>query len=717
MRPRACRALSHSPRSRTAFAALILALLAGCGDSGSSLGAADLIDASSGQSAFGSVCDDMVYSVAFPEEYAELKRAAIQGSARYWIVDEDGTGHGLLQNSISGDEALLRIDGDIEPGLYKLMMSCAGCQDTYLMDTALAVRPPVITQREGDVSPGSSIDVTGLFFGKWPSASVAWQETEDGEILTGDCTVLEHPEEVDDPYDETDERYPMDVSTGESKLRVVLPSTASTWTNPWLVIRTSTGEGRYRLDAMSPPSGSDSDTLEAMEERGPAEKSARRGYAFAYGERDKLTLKKRLLPIIRAKPSYRTTLEYEYHEAYQNMLDAVDKDKLKQEMVELYLAEGGFRWLHMKYNLSLFDIQYNSRDRNGNEIISSGVVILPWLRQEDIDRGVNTAPVLSFQHGTMLTKAEAPSMSWGPELAYAALFAATGYITVVPDLPGMGLASIHGKDLHPYCQAAPIGTACADMLLGVSEFIRSRNLYQETSGRKERFYAPDGRVYLTGYSEGGYATLALLRELTAHRADYPGVSLKAVAAQSGPYSLSDVMRRKLMSDAPFPVFYFAPYLIVSMAKTLNMGLAPSDFLAPGYEVLYDLIDGYHKVTEVDAHRPSSGKPREMFSGTAHDQMQKETGPFHEVLKANDLDSGWSWDPSVKVALIHGTNDDCVPYENSLKVRMSHPEAELRPVYTDFGVTRLVAERTLHELFFFYCMGDAWRWLDARRSEG
>jgi hypothetical protein len=395
-----------------------------------------------------------------------------------------------------------------------------------------------------------------------------------------------------------------------------------------------------------------------------------------------------------------------------------DGSYAEKSVLNYMVEQSQFEKQNMNYSISLFNVEYLTKDDKGNQIASSGALILPWITGGDFSTDKKTGPVLSFQHGTLLKKADAPSASWGPELAYASLFASTGFITLVPDLPGMGTASINKSDIHPYCQAKPIAYACADLIRGMTPALIDRfNNNWVLDNDFHGFYKSDNKLYLTGYSEGGYATMALLKELNENKADYSGNwKIKAVAGQSGPYSLSDVMCKKLMSDEAFPVFYFAPYLIVTLNKYSNLGYQPQDFLAPGFLGLYDLIDGNHSDAQVDALKPSSGKPKDMFETGARYQMENNQGPFYNKLKENDLDTSWTWDASTDVRLFHSTDDDCVPYQNTLNMIRAHPDIKLSSIYEDFSFTKWKTGKTKHELYYIYSMGYAWSWLNKELSE-
>jgi pimeloyl-ACP methyl ester carboxylesterase len=680
----------------------ITLFFSGCGESSNNDRA--IIDTEIFQGEFKSVCDDMVYTIDFGDDYPELKQAAIDGTANFWLEDSEDKHHDLNQCSISQGKAILRIEGDLAPGIYELNMSIDGNDDIYIIDKTLEVRTPHIVSSQGVISPGETVDLTGSFFGKTQNVYLEYMEREGGEKKIEKCTIIKSPEEIDDPYDDSDENFPMDVSDGQSHLRIILPSTPATWIDPWIIIDSDNGRGMISLEAFSDvPEDGFSESLHGEDEYGT-------GRIFSIAQRGTLGISWRY-------GKYRLSKE-KIHKALDNAASIIAEHEFsKKAIVEHMMGQSGFNFKDMDYPIALFDVQYTTRDAQGKKIDSSGVMIIPY---DPDGRSMSDMPVLSFQHGTLLTKKEAPSASWGPELAYATLFAATGYITLVPDLPGMGLASLHKNDLHPYCQSKPIGYACADMLktLGQSNFYNDF-YYPDRWITGAKFSRSNGRVFLTGYSEGGYATMALFKELSQNSASYPGLGVIAVAAQAGPYSLSNVMRKKLMADSEFPVFYFAPYLIATLNKTTDLNYSPAELFAPSYTELYNLIDGYHSDKEVDKYEPSSKKPRDIFETGIRAQMDAGTGKFYEKLRENDLDSGWTMNPSTKVMLIHGTNDDCVPSDNSRKMKETFPQCELNIIHEDFSSTRFITktlakEKTLHELYFIYCMGEAQKWLKKNR---
>ncbi len=88
------------------------------------------------------------------------------------------------------------------------------------------------------------------------------------------------------------------------------------------------------------------------------------------------------------------------------------------------------------------------------------------------------------------------------------LLASIGYIAVLPDYIGYGDST---NELHPYVHAATLASATVDMNRAARKFLAGINR------------STNGQFFLTGYSEGGYATLATQRLMQQSLAtEFPG---------------------------------------------------------------------------------------------------------------------------------------------------------------------------------------------------
>lgn len=355
-----------------------------------------------------------------------------------------------------------------------------------------------------------------------------------------------------------------------------------------------------------------------------------------------------------------------------------------------------------KYDLQLWNISYWTLNTAGDYVVASGVVIVP--------RGSNitVAPLLSFQHGTMLMKKEAPTLSEGAELAFAATFAASdGFLVSMPDHLGLGQSSeVRQMDLtHPYCQAVPLAGPAIDMMVAVGTFLV--NEFKDLTLKD--------KLFLAGYSEGGYATMALQRELETGSYNLP--RLIASACMDGPYSLSKIMLDKLMAKQTFPVLYFAPYLMVAMDRTYNLYGSASDYMAFPYDMtVAPLINGYFTEATVDSQMPPV--PRNVLVPWIADDLTNYRGPIFDVLLANDLVPApipnGAWKPAARIRLIHGNKDDCVPVGN-LTAAYNYFTALQAPYVEYDAFNNKVAEHipntTYHVAYCPFAMGKAWTWFN------
>ncbi|TAL60020.1 MAG: hypothetical protein EPN88_16465 [Bacteroidetes bacterium] len=170
---------------------------------------------------------------------------------------------------------------------------------------------------------------------------------------------------------------------------------------------------------------------------------------------------------------------------------------------------------------------------NGNQINASGLVCVLVTP--------GNYPVLSFQNGTNTVNAYAPSQ-FPIDYSYqlVEILASMGYIVVIADYPGFGESA---QVPHPYLVKEPTVQSLVDILFAVKELSIS-----ELPGISLK-----DEYYLLGYSQGGWATLALHQALELnYNNDF---NLKGSACGAGPYNIYLLMQN--MVDAttyPMPVY-------------------------------------------------------------------------------------------------------------------------------------------------------------------
>jgi pimeloyl-ACP methyl ester carboxylesterase len=163
--------------------------------------------------------------------------------------------------------------------------------------------------------------------------------------------------------------------------------------------------------------------------------------------------------------------------------------------------------------VTLYRISYPSviPELGNRPTMASGLVATP-------DGGTGPFPLLSYQHGTVYGKREVPSFpDQSPETAIVlAQFAGQGYVVVGADYFGLGLST----EADGYMAKASHQQAGADMLAASRETLAALGV------------ATTDDLFLAGWSQGGFVTLALLEKLEAD-----GVPVRAAATASAPADL------------------------------------------------------------------------------------------------------------------------------------------------------------------------------------
>ena len=167
-----------------------------------------------------------------------------------------------------------------------------------------------------------------------------------------------------------------------------------------------------------------------------------------------------------------------------------------------------------RYDVTSYRVTYTTTDKHGNELSASGLVSVP------LKAAGQPSPVLSYQHATTFHDKEAPSNkveAVEPPIVLASL----GYIVVSPDYVGFGASK--GVE-HPYLTAKPTARAGLDMPTAAPTW------------RPQQRVADNRQLFLAGYSEGGYATMAVHRAIHQENGTLKK-QLQAAVPGAGPYDI------------------------------------------------------------------------------------------------------------------------------------------------------------------------------------
>lgn len=191
--------------------------------------------------------------------------------------------------------------------------------------------------------------------------------------------------------------------------------------------------------------------------------------------------------------------------------------------------------------VDVHQIRYNTLDPASQPTTASGALMIPT--------GSNAAcqgarPILLYAHGTSAEKnyniADLTNAENAEGLLIAAAFAAQGYIVVAPNYAGYDTSSLA---YHPYLHADQQSKDTADALNAARSALPTSFAPTATDS---------GRLFITGYSQGGFVAMATHRRLQAS-----GVAVTASAPMSGPYALAAfgdaVFQGQVIDSAPLLV--------------------------------------------------------------------------------------------------------------------------------------------------------------------
>jgi pimeloyl-ACP methyl ester carboxylesterase len=271
-------------------------------------------------------------------------------------------------------------------------------------------------------------------------------------------------------------------------------------------------------------------------------------------------------------------------------------------------------------------MEYSAVGRNGATMRLSGLLALP--------RGVVARRLVSFQHGTTTTRSAVPSKLDGTGIATAIAFAGNGYALVVPDYPGLGAS----EGRHPYYVAEAIGPAVVAMIDAASH----------VKG------VPDAPVFLSGFSEGGWASLAALRILQEE-----GKAVLASAQVAGAYDLRHVsLPAALKGGSPSHSLYLA---YAAWGQAAYYGRPLDSLLTPTYAKVVERVFDGATPEEIKAALPPD--PRQLFNQEFLDAFDR--GGSHWFLDTFTANSLVDVTPSAPVRLYYGSKDEDVVPEEAL----------------------------------------------------
>jgi pimeloyl-ACP methyl ester carboxylesterase len=293
-----------------------------------------------------------------------------------------------------------------------------------------------------------------------------------------------------------------------------------------------------------------------------------------------------------------------------------------------------------------YKMTYNTTGSDGAPDIASGLIVIP-------DNDAAKFPLVIYHHGTSPAKDQAPSSLNLDYEAYT-FIGANGFAVIAPDYLGMG----DSRGFHPYVHRKTQASASIDMLNAFHEWLDSAD------------YAVNEKLFLTGYSQGGHASMSTHQELELfHSAKFV---VTAATHLSGPYSVSVIMRDLMFSQNDYLFLGFIPYVILgyqevygniyeNLSDIFQLEFIP--FIEDFYNGEINLVELTISLLFASIQNYGNRYPVTLFNPDLMNGMKEnDDHPINLILRENDT---YNWAPQAPTRIFYCLGDEMVPYENSI----------------------------------------------------
>jgi len=251
-----------------------------------------------------------------------------------------------------------------------------------------------------------------------------------------------------------------------------------------------------------------------------------------------------------------------------------------------------------KCTITVYQLDYETVDARGTPTPSSGALMVPSGSDSGCSGG---RPLLLYAHGTTADRnfdiAQLTAADDTEGVVLAAVFAAEGYIVVAPNYVGYATST---AGYHPYLLAEQQSNDMSDALTAARSALPTQDVPGSSDG---------GKLFITGYSEGGYVAMATHAALQS-----AGAAVTASAPMSGPYALAAfgdaIFEGEVNSSAPVNL----TFTLVAYQKAYgDIYATPADAIASPYAATIEtLLPSTDSVGDLEAQ----GKfPPALFSST------------------------------------------------------------------------------------------------------
>ncbi len=296
--------------------------------------------------------------------------------------------------------------------------------------------------------------------------------------------------------------------------------------------------------------------------------------------------------------------------------------------------------------VDMYEITYKGMWLDSSFVMAKGVLYVPKSDQPLAE--------MAYCHGTRISVAQSYGIQ-DLEQVITMMHAADGYISYFPFYYGLG----GGEKEHIYHDAFTEAMSVIYMIKACREILPQINV------------KTNGQLFLTGYSQGGHASMATHKMLETNA--FPDVQVTASSPMAGAYDLTGVQAQTMFIEYDRP--HYLPYLLISYNYAYNVW--PNDIYTvfkPPYDkdmANYFAMPRVFDYGYLDSVLPSI--PKDMVIDSLITIFKTDTNfLFTAKLRQNNL---YNWIPKAPMQLCACYGDNEVLYQNTeVAYNFMHPKA-------------------------------------------
>lgn len=313
-------------------------------------------------------------------------------------------------------------------------------------------------------------------------------------------------------------------------------------------------------------------------------------------------------------------------------LTTVQSEELEKRWKENHVPQ---ILIPIKYDVDIYDIKYWTRWHDGTPIMASGVYFVPAQSKYKV-------PILLYNHGTHITR-QRWNYGFNGEDNICIGFATNGYAVAFQDYIGLG----HGDKFHLYQHAESEAQSGVDMLKAIQELNRHLGVIW------------DQNLFITGYSQGGHATMAVHRKIQNEYSSQFRVT--ASSPMSGAYDMAGAQAKVMFEEYTQP--FYLPFLLNSYNEVYKVidGDINQIYKSPYDTLIPKLFDGTSNIGEINKALPKV--PSNMIKDSIVNLFLSDPDfPFMVAIKENEV---FNWKPEAPVQICYCSSDEEVYYQNAI----------------------------------------------------